>query len=619
MELALSILQDGVWTDLGRAENGVYPVSGGTVKLELTPHGDETGYVLSADTDVPVRVRLKVCGQGFAVIPGCMFGDNGASRVKRGEYPLLTDRWHERFCAPLWEFRADRAAMPAAVQIRDGEVWGISVDPYTQRGARNGIWAALDGVGISLGYTDDPCQFIDKTVNGQMLGDSVCEDSVRGRIYCLKGKDARAAEIIRREYLGRRALPEYRKSIREAADALFDAFVDLNWDGEEYTNRCCRLPDWTSLRPWRQVTEIGWTGGAVLALPMLMYEEITGRHDYHGARTAREQFDRICACYHEASGMLYDLMVPSADGSRVNGWWTGYGLVRDCHCAYLSGTAVYSLLYAADFLKKRGKEVPESWMETARRVLETAVELQREDGAMGYTFAVDRKAVLDYDGFAGCWFVTSLVLYYGLTGETRWREAAVRGLGYYAEKVRTCQAYGSPMDTWKAVDQEGNLAFVRAASLLWDLEKSPEALAYLETGAEYEYFWRFGYRTRPECVPIREGWSACGGSITSVSNPHIHPMGVLINRDLEKLGAVTGNAYHAMRAEDGLAWLMQTLELYPEKTGYGRYGVLSERWCPSDGLVTERFSDGRPYSSWFSYNLWAAADALMCLCEYLEK
>ena len=96
-------------------------------------------------------------------------------------------------------------------------------------------------------------------------------------------------------------------------------------------------------------------------------------------------------------------------------------------------------------------------------------------------------------------------------------------------------------------------------------------------------------------------------------------MGVLITRDLKKLGEITGRKEHAMRSEDGLAWLMQTLELYPEKTGYGQYGVLSERWCPSDGLVTERDSDGRPYSSWFSYNLWAAADALMCLCECLEK
>jgi len=173
------------------------------------------------------------------------------------------------------------------------------------------------------------------------------------------------------------------------------------------------------------------------------------------------------------------------------------------------------------------------------------------------------------------------------------------------------------MDTWKAADQEGNLAFLRACSILWKETKDPQVLEWFRLSADYEYLWRFGYPTRPEHPPIREGWNACGGSITSVSNPHIHPMGVLVNRDLAQLAAVTGDEVHRQRAEDGHAWLMQTLELYPEKTGYGRYGVLSERWCPSDGLLTERYHDGRMYSSWFSYNLWAAANALQAVCERL--
>ena len=95
----------------------------------------------------------------------------------------------------------------------------------------------------------------------------------------------------------------------------------------------------------------------------------------------------------------------------------------------------------------------------------------------------------------------------------------------------------------------------------------------------------------------------------------VHPMGILIDADLRYLTKVTGDTYHLNRAMDSSAWLMQTLELYPEKTGYGRYGVLSERWCPSDGLTVEQYSDGASYSSWFSYNLWAAANALEAVCE----
>lgn len=108
--------------------------------------------------------------------------------------------------------------------------------------------------------------------------------------------------------------------------------------------------------------------------------------------------------------------------------------------------------------------------------------------------------------------------------------------------------------------------------------------------------------------------------MTSVSNPHIHPMGVIVDTDLRYLARVTGDDYHLMRAEDSFAWAMQNLERYPEKNGYGWYGIMSERWCPSDGLLIEQYSDGSPCSTWFSYNLWAPANVLEAVEErYLEK
>ena len=55
---------------------------------------------------------------------------------------------------------------------------------------------------------------------------------------------------------------------------------------------------------------------------------------------------------------------------------------------------------------------------------------------------------------------------------------------------------------------------------------------------------------------------------------------------------------------------MQCLELYPDISGYGRYGLLTERYCPSDGLTTEQYSDGTHASLWFSYNGWAGANML---------
>jgi len=206
-----------------------------------------------------------------------------------------------------------------------------------------------------------------------------------------------------------------------------------------------------------------------------------------------------------------------------------------------------------------------------------------------------------------------------MTGREKYRQSAQRALEYYAKFVTDLACWGTPMDTYKSVDSEGNLAFTRAARLMHQLTGEERYLQMLEKGANYEYLWRYGFRARPQCPPLKgSSWNSCGGSITSVSNPHIHPMSVVATDDLEYLAARTDSEYHRQRAQDGLAWLMNTMELYPRVTGYGQYGVLSERTCPSDGLLVEQFADsGAPSSTWWSYNAWAAGSAMEALAEQI--
>jgi hypothetical protein len=260
------------------------------------------------------------------------------------------------------------------------------------------------------------------------------------------------------------------------------------------------------------------------------------------------------------------------------------------------------------------------WTKVALRVLDSAVDLQRDDGAFGYIFSSTEPKVVDWDGFAGCWFAAALALAWKITGNPRYRDAADRAMSYYDPFVRELAAWGSPMDTYKSIDSEGNLAFIRAARLMHEFTSGEDRyLRMLEDGAHYEYLWRYGFRTRPQAPPLKgSNWNSCGGSITSVSNPHIHPMSVVVTRDLEYVARISGDSYHQYRADDGMAWLMNTMELYPEVMGYGQYGVLSERTCPSDGLLVERYADtGVPASTWWSYNAWAAGSAMEAIAEQI--
>ena len=337
--------------------------------------------------------------------------------------------------------------------------------------------------------------------------------------------------------------------------------------------------------------------------------------------------DEICGGANEKSGLIDDAAINRSthnrpegwNDSQIDGWWSGFlPQTSGNHCAYTNGHAAYYLLRSAMRMREWSGEPPRrAWVAAALRVLDTVVSLQRDDGAFGYVYSPAAPKVIDWDGFAGCWFAAALPLAWRLTEQPRYRDAAARALQYYARFVRDLACWGTPMDTCKSVDSEGNLAFIRAARLMHEFTGEGEYLRMLLDGANYEYLWRYGFRTRPQCKPLRGSeWNSCGGSITSVSNPHIHPMSVVASEDLHYLAAKTGDAYHAARAEDGMAWLMNTMELYPDTTGYGRYGVLSERTCPSDGLLIEQYHDsGEPASTWWSYNAWAAGSAMEAIAE----
>lgn len=626
IRLSLTILENDTWRPVRDND---------PVQLVLSKKSDWIAYSLELNSVRETQVRLQMAPAGedpcFHVIPCCILGDNNAALVHKGEFPVLTeDTQGDVFRSPFWEFRADRAAMPLSALCLPSGTLAVTVEPYsrTEDGwIHNGVFASLPNVcGISLGYTNDPVSFINKRTPGPQTRESACHASVTGRIYFEKAREDEPSRlsihrIIRKEYALRHERPVYHHTFREAVEGCLASFSTISWDptGKEYTNCNCLPPADTKLKPWRLVKEIGWTGGGVLAYPLVLSEEVLGEKAAvirGAARSGEEMFDRISLVYDEKSGFLNDLTSPIDDsGSMVNGWWSDFGLTKDVHCAYTVGSAVHYLLKTLVFFEKGKRTLPKAWLAAAKKTTDTAIELQREDGAFGYTFRTDRKEVADWEGFAGCWFVPCCAYLYHLTGEKKYLDAADRGLAYYGKSVDALTCCATPMDTWKSPDEEGNLAYIRGARLLHEYTGEEKYLTALKHGAEFEFLWRYGYRTRPDNRPLNDGWNACGGSITSVSNPHIHPMGMIVDSDLYYLGRVTGDPYFMDRAKDGTAWIMQTLELYPEKTGYGRYGVLSERWCPSDGLVIQKDSEGKPYSSWFSFNLWAGAAAFEEVCE----
>jgi len=639
LDLSLAAFQNGHWLDLPKTavnEGYTFAYSGIEGELRLVPNRDHLDYTLHFSSPFPARIRLWAHLQDqqnlFHLIPGNIHGDNNAPHVRPGEFPCLTDsRPTERNRAPLWEFRADRASHPVSILCCDRGSVGISIDPYSSSPEaddgfiRNGVFSSLpNSFGVALGYGNDPLTFIEKTSFGPPTSNLTQRASAAGKIFAVVGAGRSAAHrIIRALYEQMRELPTFTRSYRDALRALANAFAEINWSPElqQYTNRKCKVPVDLTLRPWRAIVEIGWTGGSMLAFPFQLAERLFP--DLKLPKGSAQLFDEISSGFNKSSGFLNDAAVNRftlnrPDGwnaSEINGWWSGFlPQTRDNHCVYTNAHAAYYLLRAAQSDPRRHRP----WIEVALRILNTAVELQRQDGAFGYIFSSSEKKVVDLDGFAGCWFAAALVRAWKLTDNSSlYRDSAARALQYYHPFVRDLACWGTPMDTYKSIDSEGNLAFIRAARLMHEATDDPLYLDMLQDAAHYEYLWRYGFRARPERPPLKGSpWNSCGGSLTSVSNPNIHPMSVVVTEDLHYLARKTGDIYHTNRAEDGIAWLMNTMELYPDVMGYGAYGVLSERTCPSDGLLAEVFHDDNSSSStWWSYNAWAAGSAMEALAE----
>ncbi len=641
--------EDGGWRKVALAEKAetdafTFADAGLSGSLNWTTVNEERrDYELAFTSDEPVRLRLGYSwsgeARGFHLIPSCLYGDNNHELVRPNEFPTLHE-WVEgnEAAAPLWEFRADRAACPVAMLCTGAGVLGLSIDPYSDDATsvdgfiRNGLYAALpnDG-GVSLGYGNDPLTYVNKTMFRKPTAHRSRGARASGSLYWLIGADRSGAHRIVRdlyERMGKR--PQHQRSREEAARALAESFARVNWSEEfgNYTNMACRVPTDPVLKAWRPVSEIGWTGGGVFAYPMLLAQ--ARMPDLVFPKTAEQILDEIIGTWNERSGFFNDVAGPSLVGvpgeggeikeGEINGWWSGFmPHTMNRHTAYTNGHATYYLMKCSRLVRRAGGD-PRAWEDAALDVCDTVIEMQRADGAFGYLFSADRRKVVDWDGFAGCWFAAALPIAYAMTKNDAYLKSARRALRYYGHAVAQLNCYGTPMDTFKSVDQEGVLAFVQATRLMHEVTGEEEWLQHLQAGADYELLWRYAYKARPEYAPLKgTGWNSCGGSVTSVSNPHIHPMGLVITEPLLYLADQLGDEYYRDRAEDGIAWALQTLELYPEVSGYGPYGVMTERYCPSDGLTIETFENtGEPASMWWSYNAWAAANVMEGLLDTMN-
>lgn len=657
--LTLHYRLDNAWHPLPLAPaSDAFAADDGTVRatLRLTPDGDHTAFELSFSSSIRTRVRLSLTLPGssspYHILPGFLFGDGNLANHVPGVIPNLTTQHAGNIsCATYWECRADRASHPVSLMITPGVIAAVSIDPYSEgkphgtsdEFIRNGIFSQVatddpathNACGVTLGYGNLPKTFVIAEQFTATTGHFITHATARGRIFLFKSDSRTGAHrVIRHLYqnLAESSAPPI--TADHAGRNLVEAFLDINWHGtngknsdgssfgvatpyfggkpfiENFANMRCTDEQKRHIIAWRTTAEIGWTGGATIGYPILRAGHLFNIPD--AIERGLYKLDWVAEAFNPASGLLWDVCGKN-EGTRANWWWSGPN-TSDAHFAYTNGSGLSYLLDAYEFaghtLKLPATRTAK-WLDTATKALGTIIRLQLPNGSFGTSYALDRPAVLDPLGFAGAWFLPALALAHRITRDRRYLDAALRAIPFYHKAVCDLDCWGTPMDAWHAHDSEGVLGFIRGVMILHDITKDPALLKIASDGAEYEYLWRYGFRARPQCPPLKGShWNSRGGVITNATGANVHTMGVFLSRELTKLARLTGDNYHAARAADGIQFGLSCVSLYPHVTGYGRLGVLTERFCASDGLLLESFPDGSPSSIWFSYNAWSAAAVL---------
>ncbi len=582
-------------------------------------------------------------------LPGFMYGRNRGEAPQHTpvEFPRMREGELNKPSSSWWMIRGDRLASPVALIYGDNKIFGFHASPYwiSKDGKRQqyhgdkGEFYRYSGyscrighesaVGYTLGYENAPWLFIESHDVRER------EELTKENCISLNPGEGIDFEMFVYEYVAgqetdvHKAFMDTYRFYHEAPRKLVaegqtkeqrikEAICDISRPISEYA----WLADEKSYSGFvyddlslNKIGSLTWTNGLSVAVPILL--SAIHLNDENMRSQALTCIQNIMDnCMNALSGLPYEAVT---DGKWSNhGWWFD-GMRTPGHTGYLTGQAMYYILKAYENEKEKKKVIHEDWLSFVRPVLAKVEKEKNSECEYPFVFSEYTGAGLEYDSFGGCWCMAAVAYYTWLTKDMSYLEGIrASEKHYYEHYVAKVECYGAPLDTAKAVDSEGILAYIRAVRYLHMLTGETVYLAHMKDALDYEFTFKFCYNSPINVPPLNIiGWSSCGGSITSTCNPHIHPMSSTIVGEMAYYVQQTGDEYVKSRMEDTIWWGCQTYNTYDKEYGYGKKGWMSERFCYSQGLVKEKYPDGTLAGTWFALMPWAGASILEGLVESL--
>jgi hypothetical protein len=570
-------------------------------------------------------------------LPAFMYGTNRGECPQNvpNEFPRLRE-FTSRPSSPWWMVRSDRLSHPVALVYDTDKIYGFSASPYfiCNNGTKQQWKPAMSGefyqyagytcslakgtVGYTLGYENAPLMFIKShdVRERSQLGDNCFELEAGESVELTLDLYEFGAEseldinaVIEEVYCRYQQSPRKVSDIKTAVADLAQAVYQDAWLPEDlcYSGQVFEDGENGSYR-YNKILSISWTNGLSVATPMLMSALRLGNE------SMRQQ---ALSCI---TNIMENSLNPSTGlpyGAFSNGKWSNHGWWFDGmhtpgHSSYLIGQSLFYILKAYDYERRHKNCSHEDWLTFVKEILMKIEETKNTDDEYPFILSEKTGAGIEYDAFSGTWCMAALAYYCSLTGDRTYLDSLKKSEQHYHETyIKHMECYGAPLDTDKATDSEGILAYIKAIRFLHALTGEKQYLQHMKDAIAYEFSFKFCYNSPIKIPPLsRIGWSSCGGSVTSIANPHIHPMSSNIVDELLYYVENSQDKYVKDRMMDTIGWGCQTYNTYDKEYDHGKKGWMSERFCHSEGLVSQKYNDGTLASTWFCLMPWASGSIL---------
>jgi hypothetical protein len=592
-----------------------------------------------------IKIDLEVQNEGVGprfFLPGFIYGTNRANQPmhdKSKTWPRLKTGATNLPFSEYFLTRSDRLSHPIACIFTGDKIIGIGASPYMIGDESNyRQWENLDslqfykfnGFGCRIGESKSSVSYTLGYENAPWLY-KCCRDNeyqeieedqvisipagsskeIRFTVFNYEAEDERkltnAIIYSYDQYHQKpRSGPDQKTAIKDLSEA-----ISTYTYSEEHKNYATSVRENNGKIIQDDFYSIAWTGGMTVAYPMLMASIRFDQDTYYDQSTAVIQ-NIVDNSMNEITGLPYDAHFKGDWGH--NGWWQRYVWHQESksgYSSYLIGQALFYILksYQADLNYNRITH--EDWLEFALKVQQRVDKTADRNGEYPYRFSEKNGDGAEYDSFGGAWCLASKAMLHKIdTAYADKVEIDKSLLHYWQEYIVKMECYGTPHDVWKATDQEGILAYIKAVKIMHEVYKEKKYLTFLKDAIDYEFTWKYGYNTPVQIPPLSNGWSSSGASITSIANPHAHAMGNIIADEIKYLADETKEDYYYSRLEDVLLWPLQSYNSYDGQFDFGKKGWMSERFCASEGLTIEKYSDGSPASTWFLYHSWGASSGI---------